>query len=81
MLVNKNNYCIFVQGGGIYVLYFDDQIFPFHAHYRKDTSVQFYYENNIDDNYKVWVDDVVSDMVHDNHWRQRVIHKNDIYVL
>ena len=70
-------------GGGVfhYECYFDYPHFTFHTVYRKNNFVQFYHENTFDFHYKVQVYNVISVVVHNNHWWNWMLPQNPNSVL
>ena len=60
-----------IYRGGLvfrYECYFDDPLLFIHTSYSKKRFVQFYYDNTVDVHYKEQVDNVISAVIHNNHW-------------
>ena len=64
-----------------YECYFDDPLLPYHAHQRKDVFVQFCHDNTVDIHYNVRVDNVISIVVHNNHWWYCMLNDDSKYVM
>ena len=64
-----------------YECYFDDPILLYYGHYRKKLFVKFCQIITINFHYKVQVYNMIFVVVHDNHYRQWMLHKNTNSVL